>query len=176
MRRYPILSLPWREVSSYENETLSKTGLAGDQEERKDLFPLSGGLYFCSHGLLPYRLSFQRSGNPGNGGRRADAACSVSGDSSHGSFFCDLSFLYQFFSHEEKEEGTGALSCPWHGPEKYCFCTDLGKPYDCRDFSGSRNSGRHPLFQAGTAGHDLSAGWESRFFFFYKFSCFNHYP
>src|SRR5699024_12802648 len=87
MRRYPILSLPWREVSSCENETLSKTGLAGDQEERKDLFPLYGGLYFCRHGLLPYRLSFRRSGHPGKGGRRAEEGCSFSGATGYGRVF-----------------------------------------------------------------------------------------
>ena len=60
MRRYLIHSLPWREVKSCENETLSETGLAGDTKEREDLFSLSGSLYFCSYGLLSYRLSLQR--------------------------------------------------------------------------------------------------------------------
>ena len=58
MRRYPILSLPWREVSSCENETLSKTGLAGDQEERKDLFPLAACIFVV---MVYYLIGFLSS-------------------------------------------------------------------------------------------------------------------
>ena len=168
MRKYPIRSLPWREVKSCEKETLSKTGLAGNPKKRENLFPLSGGLYFCSHGLLPYRLPLQRSCDPGNGGRSADADHSVSGNRGHGHFFRDLSFLYQLLPHEEEKKRAGDVPCPWHGPEKHRSSTDLGKPYDCRDFSGRGNSGRNSLFQAGAACHDLSAGREGRFFLFHK--------
>ena len=100
------------------------------------------------------------------GGAQMQVVLSL-GDSGHGRFFRDLSFLYEFLSYEKKEEGAGALSHSWNGSEKYCFCADLGKSYDGGNFSGNRTSGRHSLFQTGAAGYDLSAEWESRFFFFY---------
>lgn len=59
MRKYPIRSLPWREVKSCEKETLSKTGLAGNPKNGKIYFPYLAACIFVV--MVYYLIGFLSS-------------------------------------------------------------------------------------------------------------------